>query len=369
MFALTNEQRPCFGLSPVQPGWKRIDVKPSPYDTFNTVAYVDEGMVLRKAISSGKDIYQEMEYREQLSGDGSLLLPRTEKGKPVKLSSSTLLKRVPAGMGLRYSRKNISLGNYISNQYYYHSDHEILTLNTINDFSAWVEKWCAESSSDDLEEVAAFARRKRIHCKYREGDFFRFRLTRRLYGYGRILVDYVTMRRNKQPFWDILMTTPLAVCVYPVISDNKDVSPEELAQLTPLPSQFMADNPLFYGTYEIIGNLPFEEEPDCPIMYGAGLSISDPNDAVFFQRGKTFIRLDGQSPLFRGFTNNGVSFSLDVLLPDLEDCIRQGSNAPYWYSPYRSYYQDKDLRHPKNRAKLEAVCAQLGLPLPPFVGK
>ena len=90
MFELTNEQRKCFGLLPVESTWILTEVKASPYDDFQTFVYID-GTVIRKCILSGNDRFVEYELCEQLSEDLKYLLPKTAKGKPALLSSSTLL--------------------------------------------------------------------------------------------------------------------------------------------------------------------------------------------------------------------------------------------------------------------------------------
>ena len=41
MFELTNEQRKCFALGIVNPNWECIQIKASPYDTFETYVYCE----------------------------------------------------------------------------------------------------------------------------------------------------------------------------------------------------------------------------------------------------------------------------------------------------------------------------------------
>ena len=60
MRELNNDQRRCLGLTPVETYWRRIPVKASPYDDFETVADL-EGDAVRKCVNSGADCY--IEYR------------------------------------------------------------------------------------------------------------------------------------------------------------------------------------------------------------------------------------------------------------------------------------------------------------------
>lgn len=361
MFELTNEQRKCFGLLPVDSSWIRIEPKPSPYDLHTTIAYLD-GTVLRKFIQTGDNIYTEREINELLSDDLQYLLPKTEKGKPILLSAATLEKRTGFGMCLSYVRHSsgysyISLYSITSQKCYYSNDYEPIRSYGMYDFQQWVDTWCSETSQDDLTDVARFAIQPRQHVKFREGDVFRFKINRRLYGYGRILLDYALMRKRKVPFWDILMGKPLVCSVYHIATERNDVTVEELAQLNSLPSVHMMDNRLFYGDFEIIGNIPIGASEDYPILYGN--SIDARCRAVLLQCGKLYRKYENGTALFSGFTNQGIGFGLDFNLSVLLECIADGSNAPYWAQD--NHKVNRDLRNPKFRLELEQVCKQFNI--------
>ena len=130
-------------------------------------------------------------------------MPKTEKGKPVLFSAATLRKRTPLGIGLSYGRNNsgyayIDLYNHGSQKYYYSNTYELMRSDGIDDFQKWVEDWCADTTEEDIIDLAAFANQPRQHVKFREGDVFRYKINRRLYGYGRILLDYALMRKKKE---------------------------------------------------------------------------------------------------------------------------------------------------------------------------
>lgn len=358
MFELTNEQRECFGLLAVDCSWTRLELKPSPYDHHTTISYLD-GNILRKVILTGNNLYSEYEICEELSDDLRYLLPKTKKGKPALLSAAALTKRTPLGMGITYARHStgrsyIDIINHTSQKCYYTNDYEPIRSYWMDDFRQWVENWCSDTTEADLADIAAFAAQPRQHVKFREGDVFRFKINRRLYGYGRIVLDYALMRKKKEPFWDILMGKPLACSAYHIATRRKDVSVEELARLKALPSVHMMDNRLFYGEYEIIGNIPISDSEDYPIIYGG--SIDARYRGVLLQCGKLYRRIDGGAPLFTNFINHGIGFGLDFTLGVLLECIEHGSNAPYWAQDHRRV--NRDLRNPKFRAELEQVCKQ-----------
>lgn len=359
MFELTNEQRKCFGLLPVESSWTLTEVKASPYDDFQTYVYID-GMVIRKCILSGHDRFAEYELCEHISEDGKYLLPKTAKGKPALLSSSTLLKRSGFGMCLSYVEGCVSLDHITSGCTYYSSVYDPLGFNSLEGFAKWVLQWCADTTAEDHEDINRFRLQARKQVRYQEGDVFRYKISRRLYGYGRILLDYDKMRKKKEPFWDILMTKPLVCSVYHIVTERKDLTLDELRDLRSLPSTIITDNALFYGDFEIIGNIPVRDHEDHPIMYGN--SISAREHAVILQCGKLYRRIENGSAIFDGFTNNGVGFSLNVKLPVLLQCITERSNAPFWAQEHWAPV-DHDLRNPKFRTELEQVCRQFDVEL------
>ena len=361
MFELTNDQRKCFGLRPVESHWVPIQPKPSPYDRHTTIAYLD-GTVLRKVILTGGNLYKEYEICEQLSDDLCYLLPKTAKGKPVLLSSATLTKRTGLGMCLYWSRNNSGYATFdlysdVSQRCYYANNYEYVRSYGAYDFQAWVEAWCRETTEEDLADIARFAELPRIHVKFREGDVFRFKINRRLYGYGRILLDYELMRRKKEPFWNILAGKPLVVAVYRIATERDDVSVEELENLPSLPSSCMMDNRLYYGDFQIIGNLPVRESEDYPIMYGEKF---ESRLIAVLQCGKRFLKNEQETRLFKmDFRNDGIGFAPKFQLSVLLECIEKGTNDPYWENQRPRFHGD--LRNPKYRPELEQVCAQFGI--------
>lgn len=274
MFELTNEQRKCFALTPVSDRWERIEAKPGPYDKFKTYLYLDDNTIV-KCILSGDSQYCEYELSEKITPDRKYLLPKTAKGKPTLLSSSSIQRRNGVGMRLNYNDKNIHLYNEKTECSYYFNSYLNDDICDLNGFSRWVENWCNETTDADYADVVRFSQQKRKHIRYQEGDVFRFKIGRRLYGYGRILLDYDKMRRRKESFWDILMSKPIVCSVYHIVTERDDLSINELQDIHSLPSTIIVDNSLYYGEYEIIGNLPITEHEDYPIMYGNLRSLLD----------------------------------------------------------------------------------------------
>lgn len=364
MFELTNEQRKCFALPPVSEAWTRIEVKPHPCDMCYTFAYLDGNRVARVIRvldeQEGHEFYQELAIDAELNDERTMLLPKTAKGKPVQLTASNLLRRTPVGMGLSYKQSYITIDNYSSNQTFYHTGYDdTVRIKGFAMFEQWVKDWCRETDEKQYQRIQSFSMRKRCHQKYREGDFFRFRISRTLYGYGRILLDYSRMRKAGIEFWDIFMGKPLCVAVYHIATENDRLLPDELVRLNRLPSHMIMDDALFYGDFTIIGHLPLtESEKDYPIHYGD--SITTGESCVCYQQGEDFIRLPDAKQLYPGFRSSGIGWHLLLRLSVLKSCIACGSNEPYWQADFDYRIKD-DLRNPIHRAALERIRAQVGL--------
>lgn len=358
MFMLSNNQRKCFGLAPINDQWKSIEAKPSPYDNFKTYLYLDGNTVV-KCILSGDEIYSEYELSEKITPDKKYLLPKTERGKPVLLSSSSIQKRTGIGMCLQYYQNSINLYNQKTERCYYHNTYENDNINSIMNFSHWIENWCKDTTDNDIEDIIRFSKSCRQHVKFKEGDVFRFKINRRLYGYGRVLLDYDKMRKEKIPFWDILMCKPVVCSVYHIATTRSDLSVNELKSLLSLPSTIIADNNLYYGECSIIGNIPVNADEDYPIMYGRGIDIRE-KSTIFYQCGKVYRKIENGTLLYGGFTNNDIHFSLNFKLDILKQCIAEISNDPYW-SLYYTHSVNADLRNPKYREKLQNVKKQFDL--------
>lgn len=363
MFELTNEQRKCFALQPVDPSWERIEIKPSPYDRHKTYAYLD-GRRIVKGVEvcqiPGSESYFEYSLDETISDDGAMLLPKTAKGKPCLLSSSNLAKRTKRGMALLYGSKNLSILSFDTDQYFYRSYYEDLQINSFDEFVNWIDAWCEGTGENELRDIIAFSERKKVHQKFREGDFFRYRINRHLFGYGRIIMDVNKLRKDGVKFWDIFMGKPLYVAIYHIVTEDQRLTPEQLVDLKRLPSHMIMDNIFYYGECEIIGNLALrDEEKDYPIHYGQSIDARDPNK-VCYQRGtvyKTFLPLLAPTPKYHF---NAVGFSLDVRLELLRKCIEVGSNDPYWdMAPIG--WVDCDLRNPKSADALKRINKFVGV--------
>ena len=366
MFFLTNRQRACLGLPPVGEDWDWVPLHINADRSEIWLCF--DGDILRRCVHTGPARYQEDVYEEATAEGRAVLLPKTAKGKPKKLSVSTLSARKPQGTYFSWygSTGGIVIGSYDLQRTYYANSLEGGAVRGQAELSDWLDRWVAETTPADLADIAAFNQSKRHHVKFREGDFFRFQVGRRQYGYGRILLDYQKMRKDGETLWDLFFGHPLVAKVYHIITADPAVPIERLRALPALPGELWMDNRLFYGDYEVVGRLPLDfSELDCPIVYGGStLGRDRGRDVTCFQCGRVYRRLEGTRPLYgrRDFMMDGVTYGFFLRRSVWEACITEGNNSPYWADlARRERRRFQDLRDPANRKELEAVCEQLGL--------
>ena len=357
VFELTNEERRYFALPELLPGSVRLGLETASCRVF---CYL-EGNHFYKVIMTGDNgngchFYNEYQVNETLSEDHQYILPK-KKGKPRRLTISSLDNIAGIGMQFCHNGHDVFVENATPQKTYYSSQYEGKSITAEEDLRTFVERWCDETTEEDLRSLDAFAAEERKHVKYREGDYFRFGIGRRLYGYGRILLDVDTLRKSKADFWDCYITKPLIVAAYRIATERRDIRAEELDGIGMFPSQPMMDNDLYYGTYEIIGHYPLDErKADYPINYGISFEMGD--DTVYYQEGKHCLKAK-YGPKFKWvkkYRDSAIYTSLHFNLQLLKACEDANSNLPYW-----NEFGKNDLRNPQNAEALKSIRGFFGI--------
>lgn len=359
---LTNEQRRCFGIAPVQVDWVCVNLPRSKYDSYDTTIWL-EGDRVRYIVRHGDTQHIEHALDELLTPDHLYIVPKRST-KPIRLSAATICKRSPVGMSLCYVRfksdghGSVSVYN-AANMNYYSSVMAGDRIGDMADFRRWCDWWCENTKEADLAEAAAFAALKTRKVALKEGDVFRFRWTRGKWGYGRILLDYRLMRKQKIPFFDCLMGPPLAIEVFMIVTDTPALTVDEVLSHDAMPAQNIMDNVLHFGEFEIIGHAPVPDDRDtrCPIMYGRSLDVRE--NRLMYQQGRIFRELPGGKPLGGAdFRNHGIGWGLDVTMPEVLACMAQGP-ACYWAQDKVS--RRMNLQNPAHTELLKAVRKQMNV--------
>ena len=351
---LTNEQRRCMGLLEIEPYWERVDMGEGNILYFN-------GDIIRKWIIDRKGHFEENTYWVRTSHNRTMLCPKTGRGKEKKFTFANLQRMGNEGVYF-FFRGYVTIGNVTNQRTLYSSHTAGLDAMSEKELEDFLRCWVEETDDVQMAKVKEFAEGTRKHCKYEEGDFFRFALDRIHYGYGRILLDVTKRRKLGEKDWKILMGKPLIVKAYHIVTTDPCVSPAILESYSACPSQYIMDNPFYYGDYELVGNRPLREEleKDYPVMYGRSIDAGDP-DKIMLQIGPVYreLPLEGNKVVPGISRNNGIGCGLNVDKRMLEACIAAESNAPYWERD--AGYASTDIRNPKNREILRAVFRQFGV--------
>ena len=336
IFELTNEQRKYLGLIPVEEHWELVK-----FD--NGIYYYFEDDIIRKEITVKENYYHESELNVKTSENRTMILPKTKRGKIKKFNYTATESFSPFGTYFTFSTDGVIIANYTSQRTYYSeifSEKEKISLDNLK---KWLDKWMKETTEEDLEEIEEFKNAKRKHCKFNEGDFFAFKISRREWCFGRILMDVSKLRKdenfekNKNYGLAHLMGKPLIIKVYHKISDNKNIDLKELSKCLALPSQAIMDNIFYYGEAIILGNLPLKpEENDMFISVSESISGIDKNIA-YLQYGLIYreIPLSDYEKLIKELKigaqtlrREGIGFVIDTY--KLKECIESKSNSPFW---------------------------------------
>ena len=336
IFELTNEQRKYLGLIPVEEHWELVK-----FD--NGIYYYFEDDIIRKEIKVSKNYYHEAELNEKTAENRTMILPKTKRGKIKKFNYTATQSFSPFGTYFTFSTDGVIIANYTTQRTYYSeifSEKEKISLDNLK---KWLDKWMKETTEEDLEEIEEFKNAKRKHCKFNEGDFFAFKISRREWCFGRILMDVSKLRKdenfekNKNYGLAHLMGKPLIIKVYHKISDNKNIDLKKLSECPALPSQPIMDNIFYYGEAVILGNLPLKpEENDMFISVSESISGIDKNIA-YLQYGLIYreIPLSDYEKLIKELKigaqtlrREGIGFVIDTY--KLKECIEVKSNSPFW---------------------------------------
>ena len=336
IFELTNEQRKYLGLIPVEEHWELVK-----FD--NGIYYYFEDDTIKKEIKVSKNYYHEAELNEKTAENRTMILPKTKRGKIKKFNYTATQSFSPFGTYFTFSTDGVIIANYTTQRTYYSEIFSEKEKISLDDLKKWLDKWMKETTEEDLEEIEEFKNAKRKHCKFNEGDFFAFKISRREWCFGRILMDVSKLRKdenfekNKNYGLANLMGKPLIIKVYHKISDNKNIDLKELSKCLALPPQAIMDNIFYYGEAIILGNLPLKpEENDMFISVSESISGMDKNIA-YLQYGLIYreIPLSDYEKLIKELKigaqtlrREGIGFVIDTY--KLKECIESKSNSPFW---------------------------------------
>ncbi|OOQ57324.1 immunity 26/phosphotriesterase HocA family protein [Mucilaginibacter pedocola] len=382
VFELSNEQRAYFGLEPVLPHWEKVVLKGDAYRSESILYF--EGDVIKRQIVSTDLKYEEHQY-DDLTRGRIVLLPKTGKGKEKKLSASVLESRQPVGVYcIIGSDGSTIVGNYDTQTTFYNARWEYpFKKDTLaQSIERLVNGFIKNSPLNHLTEIAEFKHARRKHQKFKTGDFFAFKISRTQYAFGRVLVDINLLKKrnvlSEEHGIGFLMAKPVLVKVYAYLSDHKYIDIDVLKNAPALPSDYMMDNLLLYGQYEVIGHSELTpDEMDFPMSYGShvssgrltsflqwGLIHKELPKSVFnkyFAADNPFAPKDRPScPVTNPYGYYSIGFHPhNCYLYQIEAAI-ENNNQPYnnQQADFKSHF---DLRNPSNKEIRDELMTAFGL--------
>ncbi len=323
--------------------------------------------ILRTVFTEDYMSVLEKDVLYEIDDNHEFLLPKTIKGKPKKISISVLnnLKGIGTYFHIFKEKNKVGhciIGNYTTQKSYYEDTikEDIISKNI---FKEWLDKYVEETTDDDLKEIQEFSNEKRKHINYQEGDYFRVKIGRHEYGYGRILMD-ISKRKKQGMLYFISIGKPLIIEMFHIITKEKNVSISKLEKLPTFPSQHIFDNNIYFGEYEIIGNKELPSNIKYPIMYGR---TNGKEENIFFQCGEIHKEIPYNNNLIKrsdqsltiNFRNNGIGYTVEIDSEMIKKSILEESNQPFW--DHYAYKKAMDLRCPDNKKYLIEVLKQFNL--------
>ena len=365
MIFFNNNYRKYLGLKPTKDTYICKEYKKTRDNTTYYVFFDNNKMVkiLQFRMNEYATYISEMDVNYETSDSNTVLLPKTMKGHPKKITCSLL--DTLTGIGTYFSiyksgwdnKYHFDIGNYTTQKYYYEGiiEKEITDEESIKRV---LDDYISDTTKKDLKEIQEFSKEEKKSIKYKEGDYFRVKYGRHKYCYGRILMDITKRIKKGMDFWYAFMGKTIIVEMFHIFTEDDNVPISKLETMPTFPSMHILDNRLFYGDYVIIGNRKLPENIKYPIMFGRSIDAMNPNQ-IIFQCGEIHkeiplnkIDLENFNISLHQFRMNGTRFNIDLDEEIIKECLKSKSNDPYWNQFRHGKY---DLRSPENKKILLSV--------------
>ena len=368
----SNEYRKYLGIKPLKDNYKCEIYEDG---CIKILVYFDKDKIVKIINIYITDKYFSLEEKDvdyDTTNNHKIILPKTNRGKPKKITFSVIENLSGYGTYFYISKPKDKEGYYIIGNYttqktflkeYF--DDKISDLDSLIE---WLNNYINDLTADDLEELNLFINEKRKHINYKEGDYFRIKVGKHNYTYGRILMDVYKRTKKGFKYWNIFMGRPLIIEIFHILTEDKNVSIDKLKTLPTYPSQHIMDNNIYYGDYQIIGHDELPKNIKYPIMYGKSISGIDPNK-IIFQCGEVYKEIEYNNNLIKNnnesryndadFRNHSIGYNIDLDKKILKETYLDKDNSNYW--KFNIYQSNTDLRSPKNKDYLKQVLQQMDL--------
>lgn len=382
MFSLTNQERRYFALDPIPQNAQTITFTKSEGTLHTRVTVFFEGNFIIKVINetiggTGDTIwmrcYEESDTR-LLTDQRQMLLPLTSRGKPKKLTASSINAVTPFGCTLHieirnnslFSSSEIYLLNQRSSKRFSLGERNIIdNIRSEEDFRSFLAHYIATCREGYFDKLRTFRTAQKVTVKYKPGDIFRMDFDRTRYCYGIITGDLKQLKSMaelpKSHSFLHLMTVPIMVRLFRIITDDPGLTPADLDGIPMDPAIICSDNDIIWGNHPIIGHKTLTPDDlyfklNCTLqthysgrftLEGCSMTIEWGFSSVTLNYDQISDNLKGQLdrfPLHPGSVHTNI-----------DPCYASADNPPDWADDRH------DLLNPKNSELRAEVFACLGL--------
>ncbi len=274
---LDDRQRYYFGLAPMNPDWDRVVKYSVTHSTNKRSEIFFDGDRIKKLIY--EEIAEGKGYTRYLESDMDVvtdkrqkILPLTSRGRAQNLTASIL--QTPTYM---HAQLQVSLNCRWSGISSFNSrnDQQLpltsKSLHTKEEFTQYAEEYIASCPPDYQLQLDAFIQRNRTKIDMSGGDIFRVQLTPTLYTYGLILGKVRQLETwpelPKGHPMRLVMTQPLMIRQYGLVTPNPQMTAEELKDIPLLDMQLAQDNEIRWATYPVVCHKKLAED-DIDLGFG-----------------------------------------------------------------------------------------------------
>lgn len=354
-FYINNVERKYLGLSEIQSNWEMR--------TLNKGEFIFlEGNNIVKFIEQKDTFYWEKALNETLSEDRIWLLPKTQKGKKTKLSSSTIMSKTPIGTYFCWTGEDVRIGNYTTQKTFYSTDLNNIIIKDVLELREWLNTWVLNTTDILQKAIEIFSTEPREHIQFKEGDIFSIKYDRNLYGFGKVLLDVSKLRKQKKEKFSRFMGKPVLIKQFAYLSETNKIDINTFDRCFSFPSIYIMDNVLYYGHYQIIGHKDLtEQDLDYPILYYRSNDARNPN-YINLNIGNIYKQINLNTNKYYGsFGQQGIGFQTNIDIDMIKKCIDNNSLSPYWSSKEYRYHASNDLRNPALKQIKETILRQFDI--------
>lgn len=325
LIELDDKMRYYYGIAPLNPEWDKEVIYSLTHSIRKRTEIYFEGNVIKKIIyeelsgDTGYRLYQEVDM-ETSTNNKRFVLPKTSRGREQKMTPSLLL--TPTYM---QEQLWVNINSDDGTVFSFNSSNDqqlpipfLFPIKSAEDFYAYTEKYIASCPEDYDKVLDKFHNRKRVTVKFTAGDIFRAQLTPTLYTYALILGKVRQLEKwqelpESHPMRK-MMTQPIIFRQYAIVTENPNMTAEELREIPLLDPQFSQNNEILWATYPIVCSKRLEER-DIDLGFGVNEHLKA---IVWGLTVHTFA--ENEEWIFDVDSNRQISLSFDALSKSLSMC-------------------------------------------------